>query len=247
MWQQNLEPVKMLITIVTIFPEFFPGVLKFGISGRGFRKLWDLSVVNIRDFAKDKHKTVDDTPYGGGAGMVMKPDVVNDALKKALSFYNEKPKIIFMTPRGKVFSQKIAQEIMQNKPEGMIILCGRYEGIDQRVIDFWKSEHGMVEISIGDYILSGGEIPAMVLIDSCLRLLPGIMHNDESIKQESFSLDLLEYPQYTKPAVWEGKNVPSVLLSGNHKEIAVWRMEKAKQITKDIRPDLWTKFDSVDS
>lgn len=236
----------MLITVVTIFPELFPGALSFGISGRSLKKLWDLSVVNIRDFAKDKHKTVDDSPYGGGAGMIMKPDIVDAALKKALSFYDRNPTIIYMTPQGKVFSQKVAQEIMAD-PAGMIILCGRYEGIDQRVIDFWKEEHGMIELSIGDYILSGGEIPAMVLIDSCLRLIPNIMNNAESIEQESFSLDLLEYPQYTRPAIWVGKNVPSVLLSGNHEEIAKWRMEKSKQITKDVRPDLWAKFESVDS
>ena len=232
----------MLITIVTIFPEMFPGPLSHSLLGKSIGKSWDLKTVNIRDFANDKHNKVDDTPYGGGAGMVMKPDVIDSSLKHALSFYKKPPKIIFMTPRGNVFSNKIAKNLMENNDSGMIILCGRYEGIDQRVIDFWKKNHNMLEISIGDYILFGGEIPAMVVIDTCMRFIPGIMNNAESIANESFSIDLLEYPQYTKPAIWNGNNVPSVLLSGNHKEIAMWRADQSEQITKDIRPDLWAKY-----
>lgn len=231
----------MLITILTIFPEMFPGPLSQSLAGKALGNLWNLKTINIRDFASDKHKTVDDTPYGGGAGMVMKPDIIDSALNHALSFYDEKPEIIFMTPRGKTFSNKIAREIMKN-PKGMIILCGRYEGIDQRVIDFWKENHGMKEISIGDYVLFGGEIPAMVVIDSCLRFLPGIMNNSDSVEDESFSNNLLEYPQYTKPAIWNGLEVPSVLLSGNHKEIDSWRLNQSEKITKENRPDLWNRY-----
>lgn len=237
----------MLITVVTIFPEMFPGALLYGLSGKALGKLWDLKTINLRDFAEDEHKTVDDTPYGGGAGMVMKPDIVHHAMLEALSGYSNPPHILFMSPKGRQFSQKIAQNLIKDdKKEGIIILCGRYEGIDERVIQFWKKNHNLMEISIGDYILFGGEIPAMVVIDSCLRLLPGIMNNTESIENESFSVDLLEYPQYTKPAIWMEENVPSVLLSGNHEKIAEWRMNQSKQITKDLRPDLWEKFCKVD-
>ncbi len=233
----------MLITIVTIFPEMFPGGLSYSLLGKSLGKTWDLKTVNIRDFAKDKHNTVDDTPYGGGAGMVMKPDVVHAAMNHALSLYESTPKILFMTPRGRTFSHEIAKnEIMKDNESGIIILCGRYEGIDQRVIDSWKQNHGLLEISIGDFIVFGGELPAMIVVETCLRFVKGIMNNSESTEEESFSLDLLEYPQYTKPAIWMEENVPSVLLSGNHKEIAKWRAKQSEQITRDIRPDLWEKY-----
>ena len=233
----------MLITVVTIFPEMFPGPLLYSLPGKGLGKTWDLKTINIRDFASDKHKTVDDTPYGGGAGMVMKPDVVNSALEKALSFYDSKPKILFMTPRGITFSHKIARnEIMNTNESGIIILCGRYEGIDQRVIELWKQKHDMIEISVGDFIVFGGELPAMIVIETCLRFVPGIMNNSESTVNESFSIDLLEYPQYTKPAVWMEENVPSVLLSGNHNEIAKWRTHQSELITQKVRPDLWENY-----
>jgi tRNA (guanine37-N1)-methyltransferase len=233
----------VLVTVVTIFEEMFPGPLAFSLLGKSMGKLWDLKTINIRDFANDKHNTVDDSPYGGGAGMVMKPDVVHRAMEFAISQYNnKKPKILFMTPRGVVFSNKVAREIMTQPQDGIVILCGRYEGVDQRVIDYWKDKHCMIEISIGDYVLFGGEIPAMVIIDSCLRFLPGIMTNEASTENESFSIDLLEHPQYTKPAIWNGNEVPSVLLSGNHKEIALWQMEQAKRVTQDVRPDLWQKY-----
>ncbi len=235
----------MLFTIVTIFPEIFPGPLKFGLSGKGLGTLWNFKTVNIRDFAEDKHKTVDDTPYGGGAGMVMKPDVVHKAMCEALSFYKSMPTILFMSPRGETFTQKITRELIENANEGVIILCGRYEGIDERVIKYWKNNYQMREISVGDYILFGGELPALIVMDACLRLIPGIMNNSESTQIESFSVDLLEYPQYTKPAIWMEENVPSVLLSGNHEKIAAWRTHQAKQITKDIRPDLWAKYCKV--
>ncbi len=231
----------MLITIVTLFPEMFPGPLTCSLLGKTLGTLWELKTVNIRDFSDNIWKKVDDTTYGGGAGMVLKPNIVHEALNYALSLYKGlKPAIVYMTPRGKVFNNNIAKTLINNN--GIIILCGRYEGIDQRVIDYWKTNNNLMEISIGDYVLFGGEIPAMVLIETCLRFIPGIMHNSESVIDESFSVDLLEYPQYTKPAIWNGNSVPSVLLSGNHLEIAKWRTEQSKQITKEVRPDLWEKY-----
>ncbi|MDR1391305.1 MAG: tRNA (guanosine(37)-N1)-methyltransferase TrmD [Holosporales bacterium] len=231
----------MLITVVTIFPEMFPGPLSHSLIGKGIGRIWNLKIVDIRNFAEDKRNTVDDTPYGGGPGMVMKPDVVHEAMNHALSFYKNKPEIVFMTPRGGVFSNKMAKDFSKNH-EGMIILCGRYEGVDQRVIDYWKKKYEMKEVSIGDYVLFGGEIPAMVVVDTCLRFSSGIMNNIESTVEESFSIDLLEYPQYTKPMTWNGYDVPSVLLSGNHGKIASWKLEQSKQVTRDVRPDLWARF-----
>ncbi len=233
----------MLFTIVTLFPDIFPGALGYGLSGRSLGKLWNLKTVDIRDFATDRHKTVDDTPYGGGAGMIMKPEIVHSAMGHALSFYKSgHPKIIFMSPRGKTFTQQIAKELMSNTEcDGFIILCGRYEGVDERLIQYWKKHHGMVELSIGDYILFGGEIPALAIIDTCLRLIPGIMNNSESTEVESFSSNLLEYPQYTRPISWMDEGVPPVLVSGNHGEIEKWRLTQAEQITKENRPDLWEK------
>jgi len=228
----------MLVTILTLFPEMFPGALSHSLLGKALGKLWDLKVVNIRDFATDKHRTVDDTPYGGGAGMVMKPDVVDNALKYALSLYNDMPEIIYMTPHGKILNHSTAKEISANRA-GMIFLCGRYEGIDQRVIDYWKLNYNMREISIGDYVLFGGEIPAMVVIETSLRFSAGIMNNETSVEEESFANGLLEYPQYTRPTFWNNIAVPEVLLSGNHKEISSWRISISEQITQSIRPDLW--------
>jgi tRNA (guanine37-N1)-methyltransferase len=232
-----------LVTVVTIFPEIFPGPLAHSLLGKGLGKTWDLKTVNIREFANNKYNKVDDSPYGGGAGMIMRPDVVHSSLEHAFSFYKtSSPKILFMTPRGRVFNNKIANEIMESNVDGMIILCGRYEGIDQRVVDFWKENHNMLEISIGDYVLFGGELPAMVVIDTCMRFVPGIMGNNESMTNESFSFDLLEYPQYTRPVIWNESEVPSVLVSGNHKEIEKWRMEQSRKITEDVRPDLWERY-----
>lgn len=226
------------ITFVTIFPEIFPGALQFGLSGKALGKLWEFKTVDPREFAFDKHRKVDDEPYGGGAGMVMKAQVIHDALNRALSFYTEPPMIVFMTPRGKLFKQRITENIMKKNKSGIIILCGRYEGIDQRVVDYWKQEHSMMEVSIGDYILFGGEIPAMVLTDACLRMVSGIMNNAESVQYESFSNDLLEYPQYTRPVLWMGQNVPEILLSGNHAKIDKWRYQKSMDVTMEVRPDL---------
>ncbi len=218
----------MKFDILTLFPEMFD-ILKQSIIGKAIEKeLIDINLINIRDFSKNKHKKVDDTPYGGGAGMIMKPDVVYDAYK---SIKSENAKVIYMSPQGKVLNQKKVEQL--SKENHLIILCGHYEGIDQRVLDKIVDE----EISIGDYVLTGGEIPAMVLIDSVSRYVEGVL-NEESIKEESFSEGLLEYPQYTRPEIFEGEKVPEVLLSGHHKNIEKWRKEKSLEITKNKRPEL---------
>ena len=221
----------MKFDILTLFPEMFEPLNK-SIIGKAIEKnLIQINLINIRDFSKDKHKKVDDTPYGGGAGMVMKPDIVYDAYKSVLKENEAKPKVIYMSPQGKSLNQKKVCEL--SKEEHIIILCGHYEGIDQRVIDKIVDE----EISIGDYVLTGGEIPAMVLIDSVSRYVEGVISQD-SVEEESFSKDLLEYPQYTRPEIFEGIRVPEVLLSGHHQNIAKWRKEKSIEFTKKKRPDL---------
>ena len=218
----------MQFDVLTLFPEMFEPI-KQSILGKAIEnEKIKLKLVNIRDFSKDKHKKVDDTPYGGGAGMVMKPDVVYDAYK---SVYEENAKVIYLSPQGKTLNQKKVEEL--SKEKHLILLCGHYEGIDQRVIDKIVDE----EISIGDYVLTGGEIPAMVLIDTVSRYIDGVL-NQESIKEESFSEGLLEYPQYTRPEVFEGEKVPEILLSGHHENIEKWRQEQALKITKQKRPDL---------
>ena len=221
----------MKFDVLTLFPEMFEP-LNSSIIGRAKEKnLIQINLINIRDFSKDKHKKVDDTPYGGGAGMVMMPDVVYDAYK---SVEDKNAKVIYMSPQGKKLTQKKVEELA--KQEHLIILCGHYEGIDQRVIDKIVDE----EISIGDYVLTGGEIPAMVLIDSVSRYNSGVIA-EESIEEESFANGLLEYPQYTRPEVFEGVKVPEVLLSGHHANIEKWRKEKALEITAKKRPDLLNK------
>mgnify|MGYP003371052453 CR=1 FL=1 len=220
--------IKVQFDVLTLFPEMFEPI-KQSILGKAIEnEKIKLKLVNIRDFSKDKHKKVDDTPYGGGAGMVMKPDVVYDAYK---SVYEENAKVIYLSPQGKTLNQKKVEEL--SKEKHLILLCGHYEGIDQRVIDKIVDE----EISIGDYVLTGGEIPAMVLIDTVSRYIDGVL-NQESIKEESFSEGLLEYPQYTRPEVFEGEKVPEILLSGHHENIEKWRKEQALKITKQKRPDL---------
>ena len=219
----------MKFDILTLFPEMFEPV-KQSIIGRAIEKeLLEINLINIRDFSKDKHKKVDDTPYGGGAGMVMMPDVVYDAYNSILD--KEKAKVIYLSPQGKVLNQKKVVEL--SKQEHIILLCGHYEGIDQRVLDEIVDE----EISIGDYVLTGGELPAMVLIDSVSRYVEGVLKED-STKEESFTNNLLEYPQYTRPEVFHEKSVPEVLLSGHHENIKKWREEKSIEITKKKRPDL---------
>lgn len=223
--------------ILTLFPELFPGPLAASITGVALeKKLWSLEAINIRDFAKDERKTVDDTPYGGGAGMVLKADILADAIEKNLQ---PESKIFYLSPRGKTLTQKKARELAQEKE--IILLCGRYEGVDQRVLDEFTIE----EISIGDYVLSGGELAAFVVIDAILRNVDGVLGADESLAEESFGSkenleyeNLLEYPHFTRPAKWRGREVPEVLTSGHHKKINEWRKEKAIEITKKNRPDL---------
>ncbi len=225
----------MQFDVLTLFPEMFEPI-KQSILGKAIEnEKIKLKLVNIRDFSKDKHKKVDDTPYGGGAGMVMKPDVVYDAYK---SVYRENAKVIYLSPQGKTLNQKKVEEL--SKEKHLILLCGHYEGIDQRLIDKIVDE----EISIGDYVLTGGEIPAMVLIDTVSRYIDGVL-SQESIKEESFSEGLLEYPQYTRPEVFEGEKVPEILLSGHHENIEKWRKEQALKITKQKRPDLLKKEDRI--
>ena len=219
----------MKFDVLTLFPEMFES-LDESIIGRAKEKgLIEINLINIRDFSKDKHKKVDDTPYGGGAGMVIRPDVVYDAYSSIVD--KENAKVIYLSPQGKVLNQEKVKEL--SKEEHLILLCGHYEGIDQRVLDEIVDE----EISIGDYVLTGGELPAMVLIDSVSRYVNGVLNN-ESVKEESFSNNLLEYPQYTRPEEFRGKKVPDVLISGHHENIKKWRDEKSLEITKIKRPDL---------
>lgn len=224
-------------TIVTLFPELFPGALDSSITGKAFQNgLWSLSTVQIRDFALDKHNTVDDTCYGGGAGMVLKPDVVDGALHKAVSLDDRPRPVVYLTPRGRPLCQEDVKKYATTP--GVILLCGRYEGIDQRVIEQWN----MDEVSIGDYVLTGGEIAAFPFLDACIRLLPGVVGKEESLENESFELDLLEHPQYTRPNDWNNRIVPEILLSGDHKKIAAWRLNEAETITQIRRPDLWQRY-----
>ena len=218
----------MKFDVLTLFPEMFDTLDQSIIGKAKEKQLIDINLINIRDFSKDKHKKVDDTPYGGGAGMVIKPDVVYDAYN---SIENKNAKVIYMSPQGNILNQKKIEDLSRQKH--LIILCGHYEGIDQRVLDKIVDE----EISIGDYVLTGGELPAMVLIDSVSRYIEGVI-NQESIQEESFSNGLLEYPQYTRPEVFEGEKVPEILLSGHHENIEKWRRDKSIEITKKKRPDL---------
>ena len=220
--------------IFTLYPEIFPGPLSKGLYGKALQnKLWNLNVVNIRDAATDKHKTVDDTPYGGGTGMLLKADV----LAKSLDLNVKKEeRIFYLSPKGKKFDQKLAQDL--SKEKSLSLVCGHFEGVDERVLVTRNIE----EISVGDYILSGGETAALIVLDSILRLLPGVLGNNKSSLDETFENGLLEYPQFTKPQVWEEKSVPEVLLSGDHNKIKDWRLSQSEAITRDRRPDLWKKY-----
>ncbi len=219
----------MKFDILTLFPEMFVSLEQSVIGRASQKKLIEINLINIRDFSKDKHKKVDDTPYGGGAGMVMMPDVVYNAYNSISQ--KEKAKVIYLSPQGKTLNQKKVIEL--SKEEHLILLCGHYEGIDQRVLDEIVDE----EISIGDYVLTGGELPAMVLVDAVSRHIQGVL-KEESTKEESFTENLLEYPQYTRPEIFHEKKVPEVLLSGHHENIAKWRTQKALEVTKQKRPDL---------
>jgi tRNA (guanine37-N1)-methyltransferase len=217
-------------TVLTLFPEMFPGPLGHSLAGRALeRGTWRLEARDIREHASDRHRTVDDTPFGGGAGMVMRPDVLDAALAAVA---DERP-AIYLTPRGKTLTQATVRRLAGGP--GVVLLCGRYEGVDQRVVE----ARALEEISVGDFVLSGGEPAALVLLDACVRLLPGVMGAAESADEESFSGGLLEYPQYTRPAEWQGRRVPDVLLSGHHAEVAAWRRREAETITRERRPDLW--------
>lgn len=227
------------VNILTLFPEMFPAMLGQSLAGKALeRGDWSYTIINPRDFAEDKHKSVDDTPFGGGAGMVLRADILEKAL---LSIENPGRKI-YLSPRGQVLSQKLA-ETLSHSEESITLLCGRYEGVDQRFLD----AHGFEEISIGDYVLSGGEPAAQILMDSCIRLLPGVMGNAETAGDESHSNGLLEYPHYTRPAQWldcfdQLHIVPDILRSGNHAKIDAWREQCAKDLTQQRRPDMWTKY-----
>ena len=226
----------MQITVLTLFPEAFPGLLGTSLPGKALKDgIWSLETLDIRQFARDKHGSVDDTPYGGGAGMVMRPDVLDDAIRGAEAKFGKASRKIYLSPRGRVLNQALVKELAAEK--SLLLLCGRYEGIDQRVIDV----QGLEEVSLGDFVLAGGEVAAMALIEACIRLLPGVLGNATTTDEESFEAGLLEYPHYTRPAVWNGAAVPEVLISGHHEKVRVWRQEQAEKITQERRPDLYER------
>ena len=220
--------------VFTLYPELFPGLLGVGLYKKALeKKLWSLKVINIRDYGINKHKIVDDTPFGGGSGMVMRADVIADSLDKNIS--DKKEPIIYLSPKGKKFDQAYAKKIMK---KNINIICGHFEGVDQRLLETRNIE----EISVGDFVLSGGEAASFLVIDTILRLIPGVVGNPDSLAEESFERNLLEYPQDTKPQKWEEKDVPEVLLSGDHAKIKGWRLSQSEDITRRRRPDLWKKY-----
>jgi tRNA (guanine37-N1)-methyltransferase len=222
------------VKVFTLYPDLFPGPLDIGIYKKAKdKKIWNLKVINIRDYANDKHSSVDDTPFGGGNGMLLRPDVVASALDANIQ---KNEIVIYLSPKGKKLDQKIAKELSSKKK--LSFICGHFEGIDQRLLE----TRNIKEYSIGDYILSGGETASYVFLDAIIRLLPGVLGNEKSIKDESFENNLLEYPQYTKPKNWEGKTPPEVLLSGDHAKIKGWRLSQSEAITRRERPDLWKKY-----
>lgn len=224
-------------TVLTLYPEMFPGPLGSALLQKAKEKgIWDLDIVNIRGFATDKHQTVDDSPFGGGAGMVLKPDVLGDTIDDVVEKAKVPLKKILLSPRGTLLTQQKCQSLSQE--QGLLLLCGRFEGVDQRLIDVFDFD----EISIGDYILMGGEVASMVLLESVVRLLPGVVGKEDSLLNESFALNLLEHSHYTRPAEWRGKVVPDVLRSGDHKKIAEYRLKESEQLTKMRRPDLWMRY-----
>jgi len=222
------------VRVFTLYPDLFPGPLASGLYKKSLeKKIWSLEVINIRDYASDKHKTVDDTPFGGGSGMVIRPDVLANSLDK--NILDKKENIIYLTPKGKKFDQTYAKK---NLTSNLNIICGHFEGVDERIL----KTRNINQVSVGDYVLSGGEIGAYVIIDAIVRQLPGVLGNPNSLTEESFEKHLLEYPQYTKPQKWEGKEVPEVLLTGDHKKIKDWRLTQSEDITRRLRPDLWEKY-----
>ena len=222
------------VRVFTLYPELFPGPLNNGLYRKALdKKIWNIEVINIREYAKDKHKTVDDTPFGGGSGMVMRADVIASALDENIS--DKKEPILYLSPKGEKFDQIYAKKIVN---KNINIICGHFEGVDERILE----TRNIQQVSIGDYILSGGEIGALVIIDAIVRLLPGVLGNSNSLAEETFEGHLLEYPQYTKPQKWEKKEVPDVLLKGDHKKIKDWRLAQSESITRRRRPDLWKKY-----
>ena len=222
------------VRVFTLYPELFPGPLNNGLYRKALdKKIWNIEVINIREYAKDKHKTVDDTPFGGGSGMVIRADVIASALDKNIS--DKKEPILYLSPKGEKFDQIHAKKIVN---KNINIICGHFEGVDERILE----TRNIQQVSIGDYILSGGEIGAFVIIDAVVRLLPGVLGNSNSLAEETFEGHLLEYPQYTKPQKWEKKEVPDVLLKGDHKKIKDWRLAQSESITRRRRPDLWKKY-----
>ncbi len=223
--------------VVTLFPRSFPGTLGMSICGKALdRGIWALKTLDIRDFAVDRHKTVDSSPYGGGPGMVLRPDVLDRTLEAISDVPGRR---ICLSPRGRRFDQAFAKELAHEP--GVVLVCGRYEGIDQRVIEAREME----EVSLGDFVLTGGEIAAQALLDATVRLLPGVIGSEQGLNEESFEDGLLEYPQYTHPKIWKGRSVPEVLLSGNHKKIAEWKKQQSELVTRNYRPDLWEAYEGV--
>jgi tRNA (guanine37-N1)-methyltransferase len=226
-------PPVWTATALTIFPEMFPGPLGHSLAGRALEEgIWALETVDIRDFARDKHRSVDDSPFGGGAGMVMRPDVIDAAIRAS----HRGGPLIYLTPRGRLLDQARVKGLAA-EPR-VTILCGHFEGVDQRVLD----AHGAEEISLGDFVLSGGEPAALIVMDAVVRLLPGVIGKEESLAEESFEWGLLEYPHYTRPQTWESRTVPEVLLSGHHERIRAWRRHQAEEVTRQRRPDLWDRY-----
>ncbi len=224
-------------TVLTLFPDMFPGPLAHSLAGTALESgAWRLQTVDIRGFARDKHRTVDDAPFGGGAGLVMRPDVVDAAIRDTLARDDGARRRIYLTPRGHPLTQGLVREIAAGP--GPVVLCGRYEGVDQRAVEAWDFE----EVSLGDFVLSGGEPAAMALIDACVRLLPGVIGSAESWFEESFEDGLLEYPHYTRPRDWRDRPVPEVLLSGHHQRIRAWRLRQAERVTRERRHDLWERY-----
>lgn len=231
--QVTPHPGMWRATALTIFPGMFPGPLGASLAGKAIEKgLWSLAAIDIRDFAADRHRVVDDTPAGGGPGMIMKADVLARAIDTVA---DERPRLL-MSARGVPLTQALVRELAAGP--GVLVVCGRYEGVDERVI----AARALVEVSIGDFVLSGGEIAAMALIDACVRLIPGVMGKQASAAEESFSAGLLEYPQFTRPPTWEGRAIPQVLLSGDHARVAAWRRAEAERITRERRPELWAAY-----
>jgi tRNA (guanine37-N1)-methyltransferase len=232
------EPWK--VTVLTLFEEMFPGCLGLSLAGQGLKDgIWALETVDIRGFASDKHRTVDDTPFGGGPGMVMRADVVDAAIEQVRAKMPDRP-LIYLSPRGRRLDQERVRELAAGP--GLALLCGRYEGVDERVLEV----HEIEEVSLGDFVLSGGEPAAIAMIDACVRLLPGVMGSQASGMEESFERGLLEYPHYTRPQQWRGETVPEVLLSGHHEKIREWRKSQAEEMTKQRRPDLWDRYVNED-